>query len=161
MHFSQPQRHRTELVAPTRQPPTTSAEVISTSIPSNAGTDAHPPHADRPARRRSRPSGRSHECPNPVTGFPAPVRVLCRLTRENRQPCHPVGGCGDIRADPGQSAHRRPLTYCSHHDAKRVGSGEDVGALILVSCGMAATRWLTAAVGGGAVLYVFDYDHVL
>ncbi len=28
-------------------------------------------------------------------------------------------------------------------------------------CETAATRWLTAAVGGGAVLYVFDYDRVL
>jgi hypothetical protein len=55
----------------------------------------------------------------------------------------------------------RPLTCCFRHDAKRAGSGEDAGALILVSRGMAATRWLTAAVGGGAVLYVFDYDHVL
>jgi hypothetical protein len=31
------------------------------------------------------------ECLNSVTGLPAPLRVLCHLTRGNRQLCHPVG----------------------------------------------------------------------
>ncbi len=31
----------------------------------------------------------ANECRNSVTGLPAPLRILCRLTRGNRQPCHP------------------------------------------------------------------------
>ena len=32
-----------------------------------------------------------NECHNSVTGLPAPLRILCHLTRGNRQPCQPVG----------------------------------------------------------------------
>ena len=40
--------------------------------------------------QRPRPGG--NECHDSVTGLPTPLRVLCRLTRGNRQPCHPAGG---------------------------------------------------------------------
>jgi hypothetical protein len=33
----------------------------------------------------------SNECPSSVTGLRVPLRVLCPLTRENWQPCRPVG----------------------------------------------------------------------
>jgi hypothetical protein len=35
-----------------------------------------------------RPRPGSDESHSSVTGLPAPLRILCHLTRENRQPCH-------------------------------------------------------------------------
>jgi tetratricopeptide (TPR) repeat protein len=37
----------------------------------------------------------NNECLNPVTRLPAPLRVLCLLTRGNRQPCRPAAPADD------------------------------------------------------------------
>jgi hypothetical protein len=44
-----------------------------------------------PIWRRQSAWHASNERLNPVAGLPAPLRILCRLTRGNRQPRHPVG----------------------------------------------------------------------
>jgi hypothetical protein len=58
---------------------------------SSRGT-ASDPLSDLIPRQPSYRVPATNECLNPVTGFPAPLRILCRLTSGNRQPCHPVGG---------------------------------------------------------------------
>lgn len=59
---------------------------------------------------------------------------------------------GRAAADDGDG----PRHFCA---AETFGSpGRSCGPHV---CETAATRWLTAAVGDGAVLYVFDYHRVL
>jgi hypothetical protein len=67
------------------------------------------------SRRTSKPTIRA--CPpsgsvsvarmRTVVVLPAPLRILCRLTRGNRQPCHPVG---DRRVATARLAGKRELT---------------------------------------------------
>jgi len=49
-------------------------------------------------RERAKRGGFHRDYMSTVVGIrlrlPAPLRVLCRLTRGNRQPCHPGGGRG-------------------------------------------------------------------
>ena len=52
----------------------------------------HAPWYRRPSTVTSPAVGRvSPRIIRMVVVLPAPLRVLCHLTRENRQPCHPVG----------------------------------------------------------------------
>jgi hypothetical protein len=70
----------------------------------------------------SRPGG--NERLNSVTGLPTPLRILCRLTRGNRQPCHPAAL--ELTAMPFCSCRRqgtwphRALPEC-YHAARQEG----------------------------------------
>jgi hypothetical protein len=68
-------------------------QVVSrAAVNSSAGRGQSPPGSANAPQR--------NVCHNPVTGLPAPLRVLCRLTRGNRQSCHLAG---DRRVAAGQS----------------------------------------------------------
>jgi hypothetical protein len=76
---------------------------------------------------------RAKECHSSVTGLPAPLRVLCHLTRGNQQPCHPVGG-------------RRVTTarLAGQETDGRASQAVALPASAVGGCRAACARWMSA-----------------